>query len=202
MSSFAARLRMPGRSRLPMGVEVDIFRERLTVMAGDQIVGDWALEELDIESKSDGFHVAVDGEQIILNVADSIRFAAELGMTGRPPLRLVEISAPNLPRNGLASIKGQLNYQRALNGEPVSSLISAETSSDGGQVEEIRRRISEVAEALASDSVSPAQAFARWLALLKEVNHRHGQGSMTTDRFFELNTELLDLIPGPTPDPT
>ena len=202
MSSFAARLRMPGLSRLPMGVEVDIFRERMTVMAGDQIVGDWALEELDIESKSDGFHVAVDGEQIILNVADSIRFAAELGMTGRPPLRLVEISAPNLPRNGLASIKGQLNYQRALNGEPVSSLISAETSSDGGQVEEIRRRISEVAQALASDSVSPAQAFARWLALLKEVNHRHGQGSMTTDRFFELNTELLDLIPGPTPDPT
>jgi len=202
MSSFAARLRMPGRSRLPMGVEVDVFRERMTVMAGDQIVGDWALEDLDIESKADGFHVAVDGEQIILDVTDSIRFAAEVGITGRPPLRLVEVSASNLPRNSLASIKGQLNYQRALNGEPVSSLMSAETSSDGGQVEEIRRRISEVAEALSSDSVSPAQAFARWLALLKEVNHRHGQGSMTTARFFELNTELLDLIPGPTPDPT
>ena len=185
-----------------MGVEVDVFRERMTVMAGDQIVGDWALEDLDIESKADGFHVAVDGEQIILDVTDSIRFAAEVGITGRPPLRLVEVSASNLPRNSLASIKGQLNYQRALNGEPVSSLMSAETSSDGGQVEEIRRRISEVAEALSSDSVSPAQAFARWLALLKEVNHRHGQGSMTTARFFELNTELLDLIPGPTPDPT
>ena len=191
MSSFAARLRMPGRSKLPMGVEVDIFRERMTVMAGDQQVGDWALEELDIESQSDGFHVAVDGEEIILNVTDSTRFAAELGITGSRPVRLVEINASNLPRIGLASIKGQLNYQRARNGEPAS---------DGGQVEEIRHRISEVAEALASDSVSPAQAFARWLGLLKEVNYRHGQGSMTTDRFFELNTELLDLIPGPTPD--
>lgn len=201
MSSFAARLRMPGRSRLPMGVEVDIFRERMTVMAGDQKVGDWALEELNIEALSDGFHVTVDGEEIILNVTDSTRFAAEVGITGRRPGRLVEISESNLLRNGLASIKGQLNYQRALNGEPASSLQPAETSSDGGQVEEIRRRISEVAKALASDSVSPAQAFARWLGLLKEVNYRHGQGSMTTDLFFELNTELLDLIPGPAPDP-
>jgi hypothetical protein len=92
-----------------------------------------------------------------------------------------------------------LNYQRALNGEPASSLLPAERSTDVGQVDGIRRRISEVAEALASDSVSPAQAFARWLGLLKEVNYRHGQGSMTTDRFFELNTELLDLIPDPDP---
>ncbi|HSJ83043.1 MAG TPA: hypothetical protein VLA91_04425 [Acidimicrobiia bacterium] len=200
MSSFAARLRMPGRSRLPMGVEVDIFRERMSLMAGDRKVGDWALEELDIKSKSDGFHVTVDGEEIILNVTDSTRFAAELGITGRRPVPLVEVNASNLPRSGLASIKGQLNYQRAFNGEPASSLLPAETSSDGSQVEEIRRRISEVADALASDSVSPAQAFARWLNLLKEINHRHGQGSMTTDRFFELNTELLDLIPGPAPD--
>jgi hypothetical protein len=179
-----------------MGVEVDIFRERMSVTAGDQKVGDWALEELDIESMSDGFHVTVDGEEIILNVTDSTRFAAELGITGRRPVRLVEISVSNLPCNGLASIKGQLNYQRALNGEPLSSLLPAETSSDGGQVDEMRRRISEVAEALASDSVSPAQAF----GLLKEINYRHGQGSMTTDRFLELNTELLDLIPGPAPD--
>jgi hypothetical protein len=172
----------------------------MTVTAGDQKVGDWALEELDIESMSDGFHVTVDGEEIILNVTDATRFAAELGITGRRPVRLVEISASNLPRNGLASIKGQLKYQRALNGEPASSLLPAETSSDGGQVDEMRRRISEVAEALASDSVSPAQAFGRWLGLLKEINYRHGQGSMTTDRFLELNTELLDLIPGPAPD--
>jgi hypothetical protein len=182
-----------------MGVEVDIFRERMTVTAGDQKVGDWALEELDIASMSDGFHITVDGEEIILNVTDSTRFATELGITGRRPVRLVEISASNLPRSTLASIKGQLNYQRALNGEPASSLLPAERSPDVGQVDGIRRRISEVAEALASDSVSPAQAFARWLGLLKEVNYRHGQGSMTTDRFFELNTELLDLIPDPDP---
>jgi hypothetical protein len=200
MSSFNARLRMPGLSKLPLGVDVDIFRERITVIAGDRKVGDWALEELDIESRSDGFHISVDGEKIILNVTDSIRFAAELGIAGPRRVRLVEIPSAAPPRGGLSSIKGQLNYQRAVNGGPSSSLTAAETSPDGGQVDEIRRRIAEVAQALASDSVSPAQAFARWLNLLKEVNHRHGQGSMSTDRFFELNTELLDLIPGLTPD--
>ncbi|HSK07506.1 MAG TPA: hypothetical protein VK990_08315 [Acidimicrobiia bacterium] len=200
MSSFAARLRMPGRSRLPLGVEVDISRERMTLTSGDQKVGDWALDQLEIKALSDGFHITVDDEQIILNVTDSTRFAVELGIAGRPPRRLVELLTPDLPRNGLSSIKGQLNYQPAKTVEEVaSSSWSDETIPEAGQGGEIRRRISEVAEALASDSVSPAQAFAGWIGLLKEINYRYGQGSIPAELFYQLNTELLDLIPGPTP---
>ena len=50
--------------------------------------------------------------------------------------------------------------------------------------------------------MSPADAFARWLKLLKEINRRHGQGSLPLDQFYRLNTELLDLIPEPEPAPT
>jgi len=64
------------------------------------------------------------------------------------------------------------------------------------------RRISDIAKALTSDSVSPAAAFAQWLTLLKEINRRHGQGSMPTDLYYRLNTQLLDLIPVPTPLPS
>ena len=188
---------MPGHSRLPLGAEVDIFRERMTLTTGDREVGDWALDQLEIKSLFDGFHITVDDEEIILNVTDSTRFAVELGIAGPPPARLVEIP---LPRNGLSSIKGQLNYQPAVGGDFASPSPAAETIPDGGQVQEIRRRISEVAQALDSHSVSPAQAFTGWIDLLKDINDRHGQGSMSADLFYELNTELLDLIPGPTAD--
>ena len=200
MSSFAARLRMPGRSRLPLGVEVDITRERMTLTSGDQQVGDWALDQLEIKALFDGFHITVDDEQIILNVTDSTRFAVELGIAGRPPQRLVELLTPDLPRNGLSSIKGQLDYQPAVAGESASPRPKAEKIPAAEQVQELRRRISEVAQALDSHSVSPAQAFAGWIDLLKDINHRHGQGSMSAVLFYALNTELLDLIPGPTPD--
>jgi hypothetical protein len=62
-------------------------------------------------------------------------------------------------------------------------------------------RISDIAKALTSDSVSPAAAFAQWLKLLKEINRRHGQGSMPTDLYYRLNTQILDLIPDPAPVP-
>ena len=200
MSSFAARLRMPGRSRLPLGVEVDISRERMILTSGDQEVGDWALDQLEIKSLFDGFHITVDGEEIVLNVTDSTQFAVELGIAGRPAKRLVEFLVPDVPRNGLSSIKGQLNYQPAVDEELASPSPAAETIPDVGQAREIRRRISEVAEALDSPSVSPAQAFGGWIDLLKNINDRHGKGSMSAELFYELNTELLDLIPGPTSD--
>jgi hypothetical protein len=62
-------------------------------------------------------------------------------------------------------------------------------------------RVSQVSAALNSTSVSPAAAFADWLRLLKEINRRHRQGSMTSDLFYELNTKLLDLIPEPPTEP-
>jgi hypothetical protein len=54
--------------------------------------------------------------------------------------------------------------------------------------------VSELSAALASDEFSPADAFARWLSLLKEINDRHGRGTLPTPVFHELNTRLLDLF--------
>ena len=73
---------------------------------------------------------------------------------------------------------------------------------EGLRFPEVRGRIDEVASALTSNSLTPAEAFARWLGLLKEINRELAQGSMPSDVFSELNTRLLDLIPAATePDP-
>ena len=78
MTSFDARLRMIGQQGLPLGVEVDLTGDRMIVSAGDSQVASRALEEIRVHSLPDGFHIKAEGEEIILNVTDKSRFAAEV----------------------------------------------------------------------------------------------------------------------------
>ncbi len=80
MTSFDARLRMLGQTGFPLGVEVDLTRERMIVTAGESQVADWSIEEIRISSLPDGFHIEAEGEEVILNVVDDARFAAEVGL--------------------------------------------------------------------------------------------------------------------------
>jgi hypothetical protein len=200
MSSFNARLRLPGQSKLPLGVEVDIQHERMTLTSGERTVAAWPIEKLEVVSHSDGFHIRVDGEVMVLNVADSSRFAAELGIDKHPsPLAGVQTSQRAQPEPSLGN--GHQNGLPTPNGKGFSPRAVAETTPDAELLEDFQHRISDIAKALTSDSVSPAAAFAQWLKLLKEINRRHGQGSMPTDLYYRLNTQILDLIPDPAPVP-
>jgi len=80
MTSFDARLRMIGQGGLPLGVEIDLTDERMTVKSGDSEVADWALEEIKISSRPDGFHIEAEGEEVIVNVTDDALFALEAGL--------------------------------------------------------------------------------------------------------------------------
>jgi hypothetical protein len=200
MSSFNARLRLPGQSKLPLGVEVDIQHERMTLTSGDRTVAAWPIEKLEVVSHSDGFHIRVDGEVMVLNVADSSRFAAELGID-RHPSRLAGMQSGQAAQPEPSSGNGHQNGLPTPNGKGFSPRAVTETTPDAELLEDFQHRISDIAKALTSDSVSPAAAFAQWLKLLKEINRRHGQGSMPTDLYYRLNTQILDLIPDPAPVP-
>ena len=80
MTSFDARLRMIGQQGLPLGVEVDLTGNRMTVTAGANEVADWPLDEIRVLSLPDGFHIKAEGEEVILNVTDKSRFATEVGL--------------------------------------------------------------------------------------------------------------------------
>jgi len=179
LSSFNARLRLPG-TRLPLGVEVDILHERMTLTAGERAVADWPLERLDVTVLADGFHIKVDGEEMVLSVTDTTRFAAELGVDPQPTRRTPDGTANRvvLPPQSIAA------------NEP-----------DPTQLEELRNRISEIARDLTSDTVAPETVFADWLRLLKEINRLHGEGLLPNPLYYQLNTHLLDLIPGPAFSP-
>jgi hypothetical protein len=182
-----------------MGVEVDIDHERMTLTAADRTVGVWPLEKLEVSSRADGFHITVDGEEIVLTVTDSKKFAAELGVEQRPrraaaakPVPRREVQSPSVDNKSAASrVNGAV--------KPPAPVVS--TKPESRQPDDVQGRISEVAEALRTDSMSPAEAFAEWLKLMKELNRLLGEGAMPSELFHQLNTQLLDLLPDPVPNP-
>lgn len=184
MPSFDARLRFPGQTRLPINVLVDIADQQIRFLSGDQSLGEWSLEGLQVEPKSDGFHLTLDQEEVILSVTEADRFAGVLGISRAAP-------APAKHGNGAGGDhfgrRGLSNWLRDVDPED--------------QFDDVKRRIEILAIALTDNAVSPADLFGRWLRLLKEVNRRHGQGAMPTPLFYRLNTELLDLIPIPPTAP-
>jgi hypothetical protein len=80
MTSFDARLRLLSQPGFPLGVEVDLADERMVVTAGGSEIGDWALDEIRVFARSDGFHVQAEDEELILNVSDRASFASEIGL--------------------------------------------------------------------------------------------------------------------------
>ncbi len=196
MSSFNARLRLPGQSKLPLAVEVDIHNERMTLTSGHRTLADWPLSTLDIHGEADGFHIAVDGDEVVLSVSEPARFAALLGISVKSrasaPIPSARTERPNGQR---VEPHGAQPYGSGTTLQPAARVPADDAHQD------LAQRISAISAALNSTSVSPAEAFGRWLRLLKEVNRRHGQGSMTCDQFYRLNTRMLDLIPEPGPPP-
>jgi hypothetical protein len=93
MTAYDARLRLDGTDEAPISVLIDLSDDRLTMMAGEIEVGDWARDEIRISALPDGFHVRAEGEEIILDVTDDAQFALDLGLRNAPPLLRRRMSA-------------------------------------------------------------------------------------------------------------
>lgn len=183
MTSFDGRLRLPGQTKLPVGVVVDISNDRMKLTTGDRVLGDWPLKKVNASAAVDGFHLDLDGEAIVLNMVDPASFAFELGV----PEHVHRVAPrPRTHSNGADS--------RETNNMVASRL--AEIVQDD-KYRDLEMRIGLVAEAMISESVSPEDAYGQWLGLLKEINSRHGEGSMPNNVFHRFNTRLLDLMPEP-----
>lgn len=187
VSSFAARLQLPGQTRLPINVVVDISDEQITLASGDHNLGEWPLEEVVGEVRSDGIYLKLGGEEIVLSLPDSDLFADALGIGG-------QIVTDPMGGNGE---DGVLRSESNGSSKRMGLSSRLESISPEEQYDDLRRRISKLATTLADDSVSPPEWFGRWLRFLKEINLRHGQGAIPTTVFYRLNTELLELVPVP-----
>lgn len=180
MPSFDARLRLPGQTKIPVSVVVDISDERLKFTSGERSIGDWPLDQVSVVSLPDGFHLKVEGEEIVLNVSDPNAFFGYLQNGKKVKSEAV--------RSNLDTVSDRTISNR------LKPIDPAEHYTD------LRAAVDKLGAALLEDKISPDQVFATWLRLLKELNRRHGRGQMPTQLFYRLNTELLDMLSGPDGD--
>lgn len=192
MSHFDARIRLPGQTRLPVSITVDVSDDRIKFIKDGRQLGDWSLDEIEVDVRPDAIYLEVDQEEIVLSVADADRFAGAL-MARRPPAATSPPPGDSGPGGPTAPVT---------DGHTGNGLAGRLRRIDPeARFEEIRNRIVELAGDMADESVSPRDVFGRWLRLLKELNVRHGQGAIPAPIFHRLNTELLDLMPVPTREP-
>ena len=82
MGQFSASLKVPGdTSSLPATVDID--GGRLRVASGDHVIGNWALDDIDLTPGPEGVHVSAEGEELILQFSESAAFEEAAGMNGK-----------------------------------------------------------------------------------------------------------------------
>ena len=82
MGSFAASLKTLGDSEgLP--AVIHLSEGRLSINAGSESIGEWALDEIRLDHTPTGYRMAAEGEQIILEFTDLDAFQAELSSNGK-----------------------------------------------------------------------------------------------------------------------
>lgn len=88
MSRFEGDLRVAGEHGEPLHVLIDITADRLILQTPEEQLGSWSRDEVRINALDDGFHVRVEGDEIILELKEDVDadFALEAGLRSGPPL--------------------------------------------------------------------------------------------------------------------
>jgi hypothetical protein len=67
-----------------VGADIEINDGSLALIVSDREVGEWPLDDVDIEVEMDGFHMLVDGEEFVFTTTQAAAFAAAVGVVRRP----------------------------------------------------------------------------------------------------------------------
>jgi hypothetical protein len=107
---------MRGDTTRTIAVRVFADSERLRLLSGDDLIGEWAVHGMGIHALDEGFAIRAEGEELILKTDDDVALAEELGLlTASPRLarkmaashnveEMPTPSAPATPRSNLAAI--------------------------------------------------------------------------------------------------
>lgn len=81
------------------GVAVKVFAEgdRLRLVSGNELVGDWRVGEIGINALQEGFNIKAEGDEFILRTGDDVAFAEELGVTAVSPRLARRLAARHNP---------------------------------------------------------------------------------------------------------
>jgi hypothetical protein len=85
MAQFEGSLRIIGDPGPPVDASVTVTDGRLTMISGDVEIGNWDMDELSILHRLDGYHIEVEGEELVMAFADSSGFAQAIQSNEIPP---------------------------------------------------------------------------------------------------------------------
>ena len=74
-------------------VEVGVTDDALSIDGAAGNIGTWPREHVRIDARDDGFHVRIEGEEVLLNLTEDAEFAVAMGITSASPLLRRKIAA-------------------------------------------------------------------------------------------------------------
>lgn len=85
MGRYDGSLRMTTPEGPVLDVLIDLTAERMLLHTSSKVLGDWSLDGLLIRGEDDGFHIRVEGEEVIIHTNDDPGLALELGLRSASP---------------------------------------------------------------------------------------------------------------------
>lgn len=92
MAEFTGYLMLQDRERTAVRVTIDLNSEQLVIRAGASTVGAWDLSDVGVRGEDDGFHLRIEGEEVVLTTDDDPGFAQMIGLRSASPIMRRRIS--------------------------------------------------------------------------------------------------------------
>ena len=90
-------VRMRGDTGPGVRVQVVADAERLRLVSGNELVGDWQISDIGIVVLHEGFNVKAEGEEFVLRTDDDVALADEIGVAAASPRLARRIAARHNP---------------------------------------------------------------------------------------------------------
>lgn len=138
---------MRGDSTQTIAVQVFADSERLRLLSGNELIGEWPVQGMGIQALHEGFAIHAEGEELILKTDNDVALAEELGLLTSSPRLARKIAAshnveeakpepePEAPKSNLAAIAFALGGVLVFAGgallRAAPDLVGSETGATG-----------------------------------------------------------------------
>ncbi|HEY7563811.1 MAG TPA: hypothetical protein VIA81_02705 [Acidimicrobiia bacterium] len=92
-ADLTGTVRMAGDHEAGIRVEIHLDEEELRLVSGYGELGRWPIDEVGVAANLDGFHLRIQGEELIVSTSDDARFALALGIRSSNSPRLNRLLA-------------------------------------------------------------------------------------------------------------
>lgn len=92
MAEFGGRLLLLDGAGTQIRVVIDLDDERIAIKAGTKSIGTWPLSEIGVRGEDDGFHLRLEGEEVVISTDDDAAFARLIGLHSASPIMRRRIS--------------------------------------------------------------------------------------------------------------